>query len=115
MRTLSKKWLKASPVRSLSFETHRACAQSQWWFEIDVENSRETESRVSVFYPLNMVRSLIDSERSGEIKRRVYLPDVDEFRSSSGPLSGELGVEGITLAIRVYYLLLNGTRRDAGL
>jgi hypothetical protein len=34
-----------------------------------------------------MVRSLIDSERSGEIKRRVYLPDVDEFRSSSGPLS----------------------------
>ena len=37
-----------------------------------------------------MVGSLIDSDRSDSVKKRVYLPDVDEFRSSSGPLSGEL-------------------------
>ena len=38
-----------------------------------------------------MGRSLVDSERSESVRRRVYLPDVDEFRSSSGPLSGEPG------------------------
>ena len=36
-----------------------------------------------------MGRSLVDSERSQGVRRGVYLPDVDEFRSSSGPLSGE--------------------------
>ena len=35
-----------------------------------------------------MGRSLVDGERSESVRRRVYLPDVDEFRSSSGPLSG---------------------------
>ena len=37
-----------------------------------------------------MGRSLVDNQRSESVRKRVYLPDVDEFRSSSGPLSGEL-------------------------
>ncbi|CAI8038808.1 hypothetical protein GBAR_LOCUS21635, partial [Geodia barretti] len=34
-----------------------------------------------------MGRSLVDNQRSESVRKRVYLPDVDEFRSSSGPLS----------------------------
>ena len=36
-----------------------------------------------------MVRSLIETERCRSVKKRVYLPDVDEYRSSSRPLSGK--------------------------
>lgn len=36
-----------------------------------------------------MVRSLIETERCRGVKKRVYLPDVDEYRSSSRPLSGK--------------------------
>ena len=35
-------------------------------------------------------RAFIDGDWSESVKKRVYLPEVDEFRSSSGPLSGEL-------------------------
>jgi len=38
-----------------------------------------------------MVRSLIETERCRSVKKRVYLPDVDEYRSSSRPLSGKSG------------------------
>ena len=46
-----------------------------------------------------MARSLVDSERCESVKKRVYLPGVDEFRSSSGPLSGKLAV-----CISIYWL-----------
>ncbi len=36
-----------------------------------------------------MLSSQVDSENCRRIKRRVYLPDVDEFNASSSALTGE--------------------------
>lgn len=48
--------------------------------------------KVRVLLEVEMVRSLIETERCSGVKKRVYLPDVDEYRSSSRPLSGKLAI-----------------------
>ena len=36
-----------------------------------------------------MTRSLVEPDRCERIKKRTYLPNVDEYRSSSQALTGE--------------------------
>ena len=36
-----------------------------------------------------MARSLVEPDRCARIKKRAYLPNVDEYRSSSQSLTGE--------------------------